>query len=473
MCSRQHPGIAPTETGRIFALSDTPVTDANMARSPLPEGTIAVGTGLVLSGICAYAFIALTRNALSNGDQEVLQLLWFSTFALAPGFFLPLEQEVGRALSHRRTLGQGGLPLVRRAGLLGGAVAALLVIVLAALGPYLTRSRFHDKSGVVLALMLSVVTWAAAHLGRGILSGSGRFRPYGMLMGLDGVIRIVSCGVLAAAGVTSLMAYALLIGLPPILAIAISFSRQRGLLQPGPEAPWVEVTSNLGWLLLGSVAAAFLVNAGPLLANLLARSADKADNVAFSTTAKLSTKLNAFSYAILISRIPLFMFQAVQAALLPKLARLAAKGAFDEFRSGLRTLMKVVAAVAVLGVVGAGLLGPFALGIAFKVKIGNLNMAVLALAAGIYMAAVACAQALIALHRHALVAVGWLLGVAAAILMLPFGKALLERVEAALVAGSAVPLLFFGVVLRQTLAHPSHIDTSRLTEALLDHPLAP
>jgi hypothetical protein len=29
------------------------------------------------------------------------------------------------------------------------------------------------------------------------------------------------------------------------------------------------------------------------------------------------------------------------------------------------------------------------------------------------------------------------------------------------------------VMLRQTLSHPSKIDTSSLTEALLDHPLSP
>jgi O-antigen/teichoic acid export membrane protein len=454
-------------------LSDSQTLESASGRGPLPEGTIAVGTGLILSGLCAYGFIALTGEALSNRDQEVLQLLWFTTFALAPGFFLPLEQEVGRALSHRRTLGQGGLPVVRRAGILGAAVAGLLVLALAGLSPYLTKHRFYGNGGLVLALMLSVVTWAAAHLGRGVLSGSNRFRPYGMVMGIDGVVRIVGCGILAAAGIKSLMAYALMIGIPPIVALALSFSRQRNLLLPGPDAPWGELTSNLGWLLLGSVAAAFLVNAGPILANLLALTGDKAANARFSTTDVLKTRLNAFGYAILISRVPLFMFQAVQASLLPKLARLAAMGAYDEFRRGLRTLMKVVIAVGLLGVIGAGVLGPFALGIAFKVKIGSVNMAVLALAAGVYMAAVACAQALIALHRHRSVAVGWALGVAAALASLPVSKDLLFRVETALVVGSCVPLVFFATVLRQALRHPSHVDTSDLTDALLSHPLEP
>ena len=42
---------------------------------------------------------------------------------------------------------------------------------------------------------------------------------------------------------------------------------------------------------------------------------------------------------MLLARIPLFMFQAVQAALLPRLSRLAAKGELDEFRAGLKRLL--------------------------------------------------------------------------------------------------------------------------------------
>ena len=62
---------------------------------------------------------------------------------------------------------------------------------------------------------------------------------------------------------------------------------------------------------------------------------------------------------MLLARIPLFMFQAVQAALLPRLSRLAAKGELDEFRAGLRRLLIVVLAVGVVGTLGALVLGPF------------------------------------------------------------------------------------------------------------------
>lgn len=460
-------------TTSISLLSETLTTNSSSARSSLPEGTVAVAAGLIISGVCAFAFLGLSKKALLEQDQKVIQQLWFWTFALAPGFFLPLEQEVGRALSHRRSLGQGGLPVVRRAATIGAAIALILLIGLVAFGPLLTRNSFEQESVAVIALMVAVVAWGSSHLGRGILAGSGRFRPYGLLMSLDGLFRVIGCLVLAALGVHTLFAYALLIGIPPVLALAVAFSRQSGVLQPGPEAPWTEVSTNLSWLVLASVAGAFLLNAGPLLAHPLASVTDKAAGLTWSTTTKDASRLGAFEYSVLLSRLPLFMFQAVQAALLPKLARIAALGAYDEFRRGFKTLLKIVGVVAVLGVIGTGVLGPLAVRIAYGVKTSNRDMALLAVASGLYMVAVSMAQALIALHRHPLVAIGWILGVIGVVPSLFLSRDLLLRVELALAIGSLIPAVYFSVALLRTLRHPSHIDAGSITEALLDHPLTP
>ena len=72
--------------------------------------------------------------------------------------------------------------------------------------------------------------------------------------------------------------------------------------------------------------AAALLNAGPLAANLLATPAEK-------------PIVSAFDAGVIIARVPLFLFQAVQAALLPKLARLAAMGR-PRVRHGFRRLLR-------------------------------------------------------------------------------------------------------------------------------------
>ena len=81
---------------------------------------------------------------------------------------------------------------------------------------------------------------------------------------------------------------------------------RRGALRtaPGPEATWHEVTPNLGWLLAGSTCAAALLNAGPVVTSLLAEESQ-------------DEQVTQFAYGVLLARVPLFLFQAVQAARCP------------------------------------------------------------------------------------------------------------------------------------------------------------
>ena len=77
-------------------------------RAPLPEGTLPVGLSLLVAGVATFAFFRIGKNALGGDDEfQPIQSMWFATFALAPGFFLPLEQELGRALAHRRARERG------------------------------------------------------------------------------------------------------------------------------------------------------------------------------------------------------------------------------------------------------------------------------------------------------------------------------------------------------------------------------
>ena len=86
-------------------------------RNPLPKGTMAVGVGLILSGITSYGFLSLSARALGPEEYAPLGLLWTAMFLLGPGLFLPVEQEVSRALAERSAQGEGGAPLDRAAEL--------------------------------------------------------------------------------------------------------------------------------------------------------------------------------------------------------------------------------------------------------------------------------------------------------------------------------------------------------------------
>ena len=381
----------------------------NSQRIPLPEGTLAVGGGLLVAGISSYAFFKVGQEALGKENFKPIVALWFATFVLAPGFFLPLEQEMGRALAHRRALNQGGRPIVGR-------------------------------------------------IVRGICSGEGRFASYGIVMGADGFVRIVGCIILWQLGVTNVGAYAMLVALSPLSGVIIVWLRGDIKTTPGPVAPWSEVTPNLGWLLLGSLMGAGLVNAGPIAISILA-------------TKEQSTLVTAFGNGVLLSRVPLFLFQAVQAALLPRLARLAAQGDLAEFRLGFRRLMQVVVVVGVVGTLGAFAFGPALLRIVYDDALDRGSLSMLALGSALYMVALATAQAVIALNGHARVGLGWLLG------MITFvgctwlaSDDLYTRVEIGLVASSIVALIVFALSLRQLLNDGAMMSPDSLSDALSDRP---
>src|SRR5690606_15489277 len=95
---------------------------ATQATQALPQGTGAVGAGLAVSAVTSYVFVVVSLNALSGEAAAAFSAFWAVIFVAGPGFFLPLEQEVGRAIAHRRAQGLGGGPLVHRAARLGAII---------------------------------------------------------------------------------------------------------------------------------------------------------------------------------------------------------------------------------------------------------------------------------------------------------------------------------------------------------------
>src|SRR2546421_1244846 len=154
--------------------------------NPLPEGTLAVGAGLIVSGITSYGFLAISARALGPERYAPLGVLWALTYVVCPGVFLPLEQEVGRALSSRRAKGLGGGPLIRRAALAGGVAAAVLIAVTAGTSPLTLAHLFSHKVLLLVALMLALAGYYVEFLTRGVLSGNARFKPYGVIFGAAG-----------------------------------------------------------------------------------------------------------------------------------------------------------------------------------------------------------------------------------------------------------------------------------------------
>ena len=264
-------------------------------------------------------------------------------------------------------------------------------------------------------------------MSRGTLAGNARFGPYGLMHGTEGAVRMFFVLGLAAVGVSKVGWYGLALAVPPIIAVAVSLRGQHELLLPGPEAPYSELSGALAWLLLGSALAQLLSYASVLGVQLLASPSEK-------------TQVAKFITALFVARIPLLLFQAIQAALLPKLSGLASEGKHDDFRVGMKRLMVIVVGLCVVGTVVATLVGPTLGAKLFPDKwdAGYRDVFLLTLAATLFIVALTVAQGLIALKAYKQAAFAWIAGIVVFVATVAAGSNLFLRNELGFVAGSGV-----------------------------------
>jgi O-antigen/teichoic acid export membrane protein len=439
--------------------------EAARRRNPLPTGTAAVGAGLIVAGVSAYGFLFVAHKAISETEYSPLGTLWSLVFLVGPGLFLPLEQEISRALAERRARHQGGLPVVRRAATIGVGLGLAVLVLLIATARWSTDRLFDGQILLLLGLALGLAGALAGHLTRGCLSGTGQFKGYGTYLGADGFIRVLGAVLCLVVGVNTAGPFGVAIGIAGLLAVPVALSVQRPELDEGPEAAFREVSSALGYLLMASLFAFALMNIGPVLVKLMADESQ-------------AEAAGRFVNGVVVARIPLFLFQAVQASLLPKLSALAHSGQLVDFRRGLNRLLVVVAGLALAGTVGGFVLGPFVVEIMFPdADLSGRTMGLLAAGAGLYMLALACAQAVIALGGHRDQALGWAAGFGALVVTVLVAATddLFLRVEVGLLAGSAVAFVAMAGLLMRRLAAsgPLTIASGDLIEALHDVPIEP
>ena len=215
-------------------------------RSALPSGSFTVGSGLLVGGISIYVFFRLGQEALGQDGFKPIVSLWFVMFALVPGFFLPLEQEVSRSVAHRRALGDGVRPVVRKVAPVAAAITVLLVVAVALARTRLTNDLFEGSAVVTLALVIALVGYAPFHIARGICSGLGHFRVYSLMIALDGLLRVIACAVFLLAGLDRVGPYALMVAVVPLVIAVGAFGSGRLRTSPGTPASWGELAPNLG-----------------------------------------------------------------------------------------------------------------------------------------------------------------------------------------------------------------------------------
>jgi len=411
----------------------------------LPQGTISIGVGLLVNGITAYAFITISSRDLGADAYSPVALLWALSFLLGIGFFLPLEQETARIVASRTSRGEGVGPVIRLAAQLGATLAGFLLVVSLIASSWFTQEFFNGETALFIGLLLVVTGLGTAHLVKGTLAGLGRFNGYARYVIGEGIGRLLLVSAVLIFTTKNVGAYGIAIGLAPFIGIVLATAKQKEILTPGPKAEIRDLSRALGSLLVASVATALVLNASPLAVQILA-------------TDQQIDESGRFLNALLVARVPLFFFQAVQAALLPRLSGLAGQGKFVELWRELKRLLSLVIGLGIAAVLFMAIIGPqivvLAFGEGFRVSRGD--MILLSCSSAGLMIALSLTQALIAYKAQGRMASAWVIGVVVFPISLLIAKDnLFLRVEIALIVTVFTTSLLMFVLLKKMLSKQS------------------
>jgi O-antigen/teichoic acid export membrane protein len=285
---------------------------------------------------------------------------------------------------------------------------------------------------------VSVIGYAGVSLLRGLLAGQRRLVAYGGVIGTEGLVRVVPCLVLAAAGVASVGPYGLVLGLGSVgsFILALFFVRAP---QPGPTLPWRTLLSAIGWLIAAWGLSLALANVAPVVVTALLPDERVLAGI--------------FTFVFVLARVPLFLLYAAQPVLIPMLTRAVVNRDLAGLRTALRNAGLVVGALAMLCL---PLTAPVCQWLADRlvehdVRLSSWTITCLALGTVLAMMIQVLQPALLAVASHRVIAYSWIAGSVcfASAFLLPVHP-VTAAVVAQLVAG-AVTLAVMAVALRLRL----------------------
>jgi O-antigen/teichoic acid export membrane protein len=382
------------------------LTEAAHERGSYGRGARILSLGIASTGLLTFLFFSVASHALGEselGQEQYGQIatMWAILFTAMCVFYRPVEQLLSRTIATAAARGEAH-PRLREPLLIQAGFA--LVLVAAA---FVARGTLEEQLGsstLFWILVAAGVAYAASYFARGFVAGHQWFALYGGLVLFESVARILF-PIAALIGITTgQTAVALGIVAAPLASLLVVpwaiRSATRRLSEEQAAGPPEPPTSGSAALRTGTsfaIAVAMiqlgeqtLINAGTLL------TADKAAaGLIFS--------------ALLVTRAPLQLFQAVQTTLLPHFATLVETGSPHEIGAAIRKAVGLIVAFAVLVIVGLLLLGGWVMPLLFDGQEPPvLGLAVVAVGMGAHLIAGTLNQAALARSQAWAAAVSWL-----------------------------------------------------------------
>lgn len=419
------------------------MTDAATPSGPVARGSMArVGAATAVTALCGYAVLYLAARDLEPVGFSVFGVFW-GAFGLVTGAAFGLLQETTREVrsaSYTEIVAGPRTHPMRMAAMVGVAAAGLIAIS----SPLWSGHVFAESRGLSVGLLAVGLAGICLHATLlGMLAGLNRWTAYGSLMVGDAGLRVIVAATtfLVGWGLTGYL-WATVAGAIAWLIMVIVSPATRtaaGLLTPGSTLTFLRGAAHS---IAAAGASAILVMGFPVLLK--------------ATSGDLGATGGVVILAVTLTRAPLLVpLTAMQGNLIAHFV--------DARTHRLRALITpaaVVTSVGLLGVLAAGIFGPWLLRSAF----GADYVASGALLAWLTAAAIVIAlltltgAAAVAAALHRAYSLGWVSATVAstALLLLPLDLEI--RTVVALLCG---PLVGIAVHLGALAGSKGALDLSR------------
>jgi O-antigen/teichoic acid export membrane protein len=406
------------------------VTEVGASRGPVARGSVArVGTATAVTALCGYAVIYLAARDLAPRGFSVFGVFW-GAFGLVTGAAFGLLQETTREVRAASYISELGAAPVRRTHPLRVAamVGVAAAVVIAGSSPLWSGRVFVEARWLSVVLLSVGLAGFCVHATLlGMLAGTNHWTNYGALMVTDAVLRVAVAAATFVLGwgltgflwatVAGAVAWLMMLAASPTARTAAR------LLTPGGTATFLRGAAHS---ITAAGASAILVMGFPVLLKL--------------TSNELGAEGGVIILAVTLTRAPLLVpLTAMQGNLIAHFV--------DERSDRLRALIApaaIIGGIGAVGVLAAGVVGPWLLRVAF----GPQYQASSALLAWLTAAAVAIAMltltgaAAVAAALHRAYAAGWVGATVASGLLLLLPLPLQTRTVVGLLCG---PLVGIGV----------------------------
>ena len=387
-------------------------------------GSAYIAISFATSGVLTYMFQSVSTHALGKAGYGPLALLWSATFLTVQVLWTGGTQTLGRFVAERKAQGQDWLPVVH--SVRRWQVVLLMVFVLVALlaSPLLTEGLFGDP-WLTAAFVVAVAAYAPEYFRRGLFNGHHQSSRLGAQILVESSSRVLIAAGLLAAG-SGVLGPAAAIVLAPLIGVLVV---RPAPVDQSPKQEGTPFSAGRAFRFAGPVLAcvAFaqaLMNGGPILASLLGGT---------------HAQVGLFGAALILTRVPQYVLSPAIGALLPHASRILSTEGPRSFDRFVVRAVGIVSLVGVLMVGGTWVLGEWAMrlfaGREFDASRGML--VTLAVLAAFYLMCDLLNQALFALGRTRLAALGWLIGLlVSTVCVVALNMGILERVSYSLALGT-------------------------------------